>query len=314
MKQSYHHNVVISQYKRFVEICRDYAIFQILGLIAIFIAAFSFWQEAKDQRKIRHYRAWQVINLAQGKGGAGGRIQALEELNRDGISLAGVDLSKAWLSGINLEKADLRSSDLKGAILDGANLRGAYCNDAHLEGADLTEANLKEAYFTNSYLQGANLLGAHLERSHFSYANLDSACLVFAHLEGAYLKLASMQGAILIEANMENAFLGRVNLGSANLFRADLENANLAWVCLDNAYLEYANLRHIRRWREIESINLANIAGVKFPPYGFMEWSDSMGAIRSYEMIGKQTIEEIRLIGMKAELKLKEISRKVTEH
>ena len=88
------------KYLNTIEWCRKYAIFQILGLIAVFIAALSFWlqykwqrQEAQDQRKEKHYRAWQIINSAQGKGGSGGRIQALEELNREGVSLDGVNLS-----------------------------------------------------------------------------------------------------------------------------------------------------------------------------------------------------------------------------
>ena len=49
-------------------------------------------EAAKVARKAANYQAWQVVNSAQGKGGSGGRIDALEDLNRNGISLAGVRL------------------------------------------------------------------------------------------------------------------------------------------------------------------------------------------------------------------------------
>ena len=46
-------------------------------------------------RKSANYEAWQVINSAQGKGGSGGRIDALHELASNGVSLAGVCLDVA---------------------------------------------------------------------------------------------------------------------------------------------------------------------------------------------------------------------------
>ncbi len=96
-------------------------------LVGILAFAYTVHMDYKEQirqteheRRQRYYQAWQTINSAQGKTGSGGRIQALQDLNEAGISLAGVDLSRAWLSGVNL-----RGADLKGAILGDANLTGA---------------------------------------------------------------------------------------------------------------------------------------------------------------------------------------------
>lgn len=54
---------------------------------------------AELARKAANYQAWQVVNTAQGKGGSGGRTDALEDLARNGVSLAGVRLDDAWLRG-----------------------------------------------------------------------------------------------------------------------------------------------------------------------------------------------------------------------
>ncbi|MEO1183400.1 MAG: hypothetical protein AAFX46_01220, partial [Cyanobacteria bacterium J06636_27] len=49
----------------------------IAGLIALAL-------DTPNQQKKSHYEAWQVISLAQGQSGSGGRIQALQDLAEDG--------------------------------------------------------------------------------------------------------------------------------------------------------------------------------------------------------------------------------------
>src|SRR6476660_5967717 len=70
-----------------------------LGTFSILIAVIVYFVEAPQRRKTKHYQAWQVINTAQGKGGSGGRIDALEQLNEDGVALEGGDVSDASLQG-----------------------------------------------------------------------------------------------------------------------------------------------------------------------------------------------------------------------
>ena len=77
------------------------------GTLSLLIAAVSYFAEGNDRIKQKHYQAWQVINSAQGKGGSGGRIDALEELHRDGVPLVGVDVSDAFLQGVDLNRANL---------------------------------------------------------------------------------------------------------------------------------------------------------------------------------------------------------------
>jgi Pentapeptide repeats (8 copies) len=114
-------------------------------------------EAAEIARKAANYQAWQVVNTAQGKGGSGGRVDALQDLVRNGVSLAGVQLDDAWLEGLVLPGADMRLATLRHANLRGADLRNANLEQADLTGADLTGANLGQAGLTN--LRGADLTG-----------------------------------------------------------------------------------------------------------------------------------------------------------
>ena len=53
-----------------------------LGSFSILIAVIFYFSESGDRLKQKHYQAWQVINTAQGKGGSGGRIEALTGIRR----------------------------------------------------------------------------------------------------------------------------------------------------------------------------------------------------------------------------------------
>src|ERR1700687_3986695 len=88
-----------------------------------------------DSLKQKHYQAWQVINTAQGKGGSGGRIEALPELNHDRTPLVGVDGSGAFLQNLRLEHARLLRSNCSAADLRDSRLNFADFSDANLHAA-----------------------------------------------------------------------------------------------------------------------------------------------------------------------------------
>ena len=161
-------------------------VLEYLGSFSVLIAVIFYFKEAPDRLKQKHYEAWQVINTAQGKGGSGGRIEALQELNHDGVALIGVDLSKAFLQGVRLEHAQLsradltaadarqskfNRSDLSFANLQSANLRGSELRDASLQDADLSESDLNGADLNNSKLSGIDLTDADLRNTDLS--NID---------------------------------------------------------------------------------------------------------------------------------------------
>src|SRR5215813_4125117 len=118
--------------------------------LSVLIAVIFYYAESGDRKKQKHYQAWQVINTAQGKGGSGGRIEALQELNADHEPLVGVDASGAFLQGVklhgaNLLRCDLSSSDLRGSDLSESNLEWARLASANFRGASLRKAVFRSA-------------------------------------------------------------------------------------------------------------------------------------------------------------------------
>lgn len=155
-------------------------VLEYLSSFSVLIAVIFYFSESGDRVKARHYQAWQVINTAQGKGGSGGRIEALQELNEDKVPLVGVDVSSAYLQGLrlahaslvraNFSSADLRTSDLSGcdltfANLNTANLRAATLNHVVMSQADLRDADLNGANLQDADLSGAEMDGADLRTS-----------------------------------------------------------------------------------------------------------------------------------------------------
>jgi uncharacterized protein YjbI with pentapeptide repeats len=226
-------------------------IMEYLGRLAVLVVVI-FWflesddrkQAKQDQRKAKQYQAWQVINSAQGQKSSGGRIDALQDLVKDGVSLKGIDISNA-----NLPRIELRN-------------------------ANLAKGNFSEAYLAGSNLSGANLGEANLFRTNLFITDLSETNLYKANLSGAVLLCVDLSGANLGEANLSEA-----KLYKANLSGADLRIANLSGASLPEANLKNANLLDVEHWQSIKSIKLANIHGVENPPEGFIEWAKKQGAV-----------------------------------
>jgi Pentapeptide repeats (8 copies) len=174
-------------------------VLEYFGTLSLLVAAVSYFAESKDRIKQKHYQAWQVINSAQGKGGSGGRIDALEELHRDGVPLVGVDVSDAFLQGV----------DLNGAFLLRANFRSADLRDASFAGSQLEYTDLVSANLRHTDLRKADLENANLEDANLSGANLGQADLAGAHLGKADLRNADLRGVkwdAIAEIRLANVF------------------------------------------------------------------------------------------------------------
>lgn len=180
-----------------------------LSSLSILIAVIFYFSESGDRIKQRHYQAWQVINTAQGKGGSGGRIEALQELNADDVPLTGVDVSDAFLLGVNLNKAHLMRS----------NFHNADVRNGSFAEADIADSNLTGANFRDADLHGATLRGSDLTESDFSGANLSGV-----DLSGTNLQSADLRGVNLQNANWEKI----AGIKQANV--AGVRNAPAAFV------------------------------------------------------------------------------------
>jgi len=174
-------------------------VLEYLGSFSILIAVIFYFSESGDRLKQKHYQAWQVINTAQGKGGSGGRIEALQELDADGVPMVGVDVSGAFLQGVrlpnagltraNLNAVDARNSEFQQADFMGANLHAGNFRESNLSGANFQDADLGEADFCSANFTGADLSGTTLDGA--DLGNTDLSNLKWENIKS--LKGASLQ-------------------------------------------------------------------------------------------------------------------------
>jgi len=199
-------------------------VLEYLGSLSVLIGVIFYFSESGDRVKQRHYQAWQVINTAQGKGGSGGRIEALQELNLDKVPLVGVDASSAFLQGIHLERASLLRADLSAA-----DLRGSALADADLTFANLHSANLRGSNLENANLSNANLSDSDLVNSDLSNVNLDSVDLTSADLRNTNLQGIQWQHITAIKsANIAGSKNAPQGFRDWALKKGAIENANSA--------------------------------------------------------------------------------------
>jgi hypothetical protein len=196
-----------------------------LRTLSVLFAIILYFSEGGDRLKLKHYQAWQVINTAQRKGGSGGRIEALQELNQDRIPLVGIDASEAYLRGVSLrrgklsrcdfQRADIRDGDFAradlsmcslqdanfrhsnfdGATMDAADMTGADLNGASLVGVDLSNVNLNDVD-----LRGSDMRGIMWERIRSIHM---ADIFGIRNASPELIKFALANGAVSVEADQQ---------------------------------------------------------------------------------------------------------------
>jgi uncharacterized protein YjbI with pentapeptide repeats len=175
-------------------------VLEYLGTLSILLGVILYFAESGDRDKQKHYQAWQVINTAQGKGGSGGRKEALQELAADRIDLVGVDVNDAFLQGVrlphaNMARASLRAADLRSGVFDRADLDYADLSSANARNGSFVKASLQYTVFADADLNGCDLSGADCEDTDFSRADLRNCDLKDFKWNGIKdLKLANILG------------------------------------------------------------------------------------------------------------------------
>ena len=236
--------------------------------IAIASASVIFFLEIPDRKKREQYEAWQVINSAHEQTGNGGRIQALEDLNKGKVDLEGVAAPRAELSRIRLANGRLNRARLNEAQLDRAQFSYAKLGYADLSRANLESADLLEASLYGANLSGAILLNANLRGACLSYANLRSAKLGGVRLQGAKLNHSNLSNANFCQLSLEhrerelrasgfsddNIEQLLVRFSDLYFSPPDLSGADLQNACLSGANLGKANLKDVN----LSGANLKN--------------------------------------------------------
>ena len=159
-------------------------VLEYLSILSVLIGVIFYFSESGDRQKQKHYQAWQVINTAQGKGGSGGRIEALQELNADHELLVGVNAAGAFLQGIQLRNANLLRADLEASDLRDSNLESCSLEFANLRSTNFRHANLRAVKFQGADLTDADLVNADLQGADLRGVNLEDADLRNADLQG----------------------------------------------------------------------------------------------------------------------------------
>ncbi len=179
------------------------------SFLSVMFAVAVYFNEAPDRKKQKHYQAWQVINTAQGKGGSGGRIEAMQELNADRIALVALGADHAFLQGVKLPRANLlrsnfEASDLRDCVLDGAHVELSTLLYTNFRGC-----SLQGVHFRDSNLENADLYNANLTNADLTLTNLKEVDLRYANLKGILWDgIRTMEGANIYE--VKNAPAGFV--------------------------------------------------------------------------------------------------------
>ena len=230
-------------------------------------------EEREDQQKQANYQAWNVLLSSEGKSAANaGRIDALQDLNKAGNSLAGIKIQNAILTQIDLRNARLMFANFHGSTLDIANFQGAYLSSADFSNTTLSGANFQDAFllsanFQDSFLYETDFTNANLTRANLFNADLSTAILTDADVTIAVyndrtrfppdfdpkthqllriepksnLVEANLIGTHLVGANFSECDLTLADLSQANLSKANLRKANLTDARLEGADLTKAN-------------------------------------------------------------------------
>jgi hypothetical protein len=190
-------------------------VLEYVGTLSIVFGVITYFAESGDRIKQKHYQAWQVINTAAGKGGSGGRIDALEELNRDNVPLVGVDASDAFLQNIDLANANLGRSNFSSS-----DIRGGIFDSARLEFSNFASANVRNGSFRKAVLQGVTFQDADLNG-----ADLEDADLIGANLSGVDLRNADLR---------DIKWQSIANIKSANIYATKNAAADFVHWALQN--------------------------------------------------------------------------------
>ena len=192
---------------------RESVLLNILEGFSILVAVWLFFLEAPERDKQAHYEAWKTIDSAHGLRNSYARLQALQDLNSDRISLRGFNAPEADLRGINLSGADLSSAYLSGADLSNANLSNANLSYANLAETRLDNVNLNNSKLTGANISYATFIEAKLQNVDFVGANIIGANFVRANLAQAYFGDVNFNQCLLDDANLQKTkFFGVENL------------------------------------------------------------------------------------------------------
>ncbi|MBD2136926.1 pentapeptide repeat-containing protein [Anabaena sp. FACHB-1237] len=222
-------------------------------LISLIVSLVSYYQEAPKRKQQAHYQAWEIINGAKDQSGSGGRIEALQELNKDGVSLRYVILNNADLSGISLNNAFLIDANFQNSKLtcitrdngkeECTKILNTNLSYSNLQGAELYNADFQKSNFFKAKMQGAKLRDTKLKGADFEKAELQGANFPGADLEGANFKGAIICGDVFDKSTESKKITCANFMGAKSLTATQIKSAkNWQNACYDLRLRKELNL------------------------------------------------------------------------
>ena len=183
------------------------------------------------------------------------RIRFFAGINLTGADLSGLDLREAnfegaWLESVNFSNSNLSGANFKSAVLAHAQFDGAIAIGAAFHKANLGKARLAGAVFDGADFSGAMMMhcafaATQMRRAVFAQTQLLETTWGEADWQGAQLRgqtfyKLDLKGMRLSEADLSGANFIECDLTAVDLQAARLENATFVTCRLDGADLRQA--------------------------------------------------------------------------
>jgi uncharacterized protein YjbI with pentapeptide repeats len=253
-------------------------------------AAESAKQAAADARISRHYVAWQTINSAMGKPGNGGRADALQDLNQDGIPMDGISLTGGvvLVGPLNLTNATMTHADFSDGTYENINFNGATLdfskwNNTMSENCNFRSGSFWAATFNHSTFVWCDFSNALFQtqftgdHSEFRVCNFTGAAFPMC-----FLNSVEFFGCNLAYADLTHALIG-VNgytntadtFFCCNLYGATASPDTIKFV--SHQLVAFTNVVSLEEWEHC----VTNGVVMRFQKGGpeFMSWASNQFSI-----------------------------------
>lgn len=201
----------------------------LLTVASITCAAVLYYSEAPARERAAVFSAWNTLASTEGKRASAGRPEALAQLIKSHESLAGIDLNKAILRGVDLSGSNLSLAKLDDVDFSGVLLRNVSLRDASLQGGHFRE--------------GCDFTGAIFERTDLRAAVLVDTTLAqatFSGVEGGTrtsFNGANMRKAVFVNSTLSRAIFDNADLTDARMTEGAVDGATFSLATLENFHM-----------------------------------------------------------------------------
>jgi uncharacterized protein YjbI with pentapeptide repeats len=165
-----------------------------------------------------------------------------------GADLRGVDLSGAYLLGVdfyaaNLDSTILRSALLSGATFTSATIRECVLDDSHLRGASMLMAVLTSTTLINADVGRVDFTSTTLDHVNFARAYLESSRFDGAQINNTVFDNALLKCALFIHSRFQHVSFRKADLSQAVFDRTELDEVSFAEAQLTQTIFKRVRLK-----------------------------------------------------------------------